>query len=77
MQRLVTLAGLWFPLSVFACPFCDQGGFDAARFILSVFVPVAVAGALVLVAVLRFRKTSPGQDPSRRIFEAENGKDSR
>ena len=68
--RIVALA-LCLPLQVWACPFCDQGGFDAARFILSVFVPMAIAGAFVLVAVLRFRRVSPPDDPSRRIFDAE------
>lgn len=61
--------------SAFGCPFCDQGGVDAARFILAVFIPFAVATGFILAAVLRRAKTQPSGDPSQRIFDAENRKE--
>lgn len=57
-----------------ACPFCDQGGVDAAKFILAVFVPFAAAALFILLAVRRISRKMPSRDPSHRIFEAEGKK---
>lgn len=71
------LIGLFFLISaeLFACPFCDQGGTDAALFILAVFIPFAAAIVFVILAIRRLEAKSPPSDPSRKIFEAEKAKE--
>jgi len=74
-KKMIAAIAVCFHTSAFGCPFCDQGGVDAARFIVAVFIPFALAMLFVLAAVLRHGKTNPSRDPSRRIFEAENRKE--
>ena len=68
------LALLFYSKSALACPFCDQGGVDAAKFILSVFIPFAVGVVFILFAVRRLNKNKSSVDPSQKIFDAEKEK---
>lgn len=63
---------LLIPALAEACPFCDQGGVDAAKFILAVFGSFSFAVLFVLFAVRRGAKNRPSKDPNRTLFEAEN-----
>lgn len=74
MPILKSFTLLFLSKSALACPFCDQGGIDAAKFILSVFVPFAIGVAFILFAVRRLNKAKSSIDPSQKIFDAEKEK---
>ena len=74
MRRLFVMVGaglaLWSSEGR-ACPFCDMGGLDAAKFIMVVLVPFAAAMTLFLMAARRLARKHPGTDLSQKVFEAE------